>query len=168
MGIYQKRFNTLQIQPETDIGERDQVITAAKTLTFYPEMDGEIIGGVSRIIVSIGDDGEIYEISKYYRDFVKAGSKEVISVDTALEKVRHGDAAFTLGETVEHAVLTNAALTYWEDSGDIHVRSYLRPVWVFEGKSLEVPAENAQFQAMVPALKWKELAELKSVERKSK
>lgn len=153
LGIYQTRFNTLQVEPETGINEQDEETTVAKTLLFYPEIDGQVVEGVSRIIVSFGDNGEIYEISKYYKDFVEVKEKEVISVNAALKKVDQGDAMFTLGETVEKAALNNAVLTYWEDPRDIDDQSYLQPVWVFEGESAEADAANKQFEAIVPALK---------------
>ncbi len=153
LGIYQGQSYTLHIEPETGINEQGEVMTVAKTLFFYPEIDGQTIEGVSRMIVSLGNNGEIYEISKYCKDFVKAGDREVINVDIALEKAKCGDASFTLDESVEHARLTDAALTYWEDSSDIHTQSYLQPVWVFQGEIPAGSAENAQFEGIVPALK---------------
>lgn len=109
---------------------------------------------MSRIIVSLGNNREIYEISKYRKDFVKAGDREVINVDIALEKAQRGEASFTSDESVEHARLTDAALTYWEDSSDINMRSYLQPVWVFQGEIPAGSAKNTRFEAIVPALKW--------------
>lgn len=153
LGVYQDRFNTLHIEPETSLDDDANTITVAKSLFFYPEMDGEVVGGVSRIIVSIGDNGEVYEISKYYKDYIEIEKKEVISVNTALKKVEQRNAIFTLGETVEQANLNNAALTYWEDPGDIEEQSYLQPVWVFAGESQQVESSNAKFEAIVPALK---------------
>lgn len=97
--------------------------------------------------------GEIYEISKYRKNFVKAGDREVINVDIALEKAQRGEASFTLDESVEHARLTDAALTYWEDSSDINTQSYLQPVWVFQGEIPAGSAKNTRFEAIVPALK---------------
>jgi hypothetical protein len=92
----------------------------------------------SKIMIDLGENGEIIEIIKIWGVYEYAGEIKVISAERAFEKLRNYETTERLQGTLpEGSKVDNVQLGYWFDwkgsqKKDTLNGTYLKPVWVFD------------------------------------
>lgn len=148
-------------QNAADITAPPRII--GKVAYFYRYIGDWPVLGVSRIVVHVGDNGEIVGVKKLFKDIEPAGNMSLKSVDQAFAELRAGDAVLsTDNPNVKQAAVQDVHLAYWEDAGSISDQPYLQPVYVFTAKATEGAADT--FSAIVPAIQGLALKPLDAVE----
>jgi len=126
--------------------------TVGKVAYFYRYIGDWPVLGVSRIVVHVGDNGEIVGVKKLFKDIEPVGNVSLKSVDQAFAELQAGDTIFSIDNpNVKQAAVQDVHLAYWEDAGSISDQPYLQPVYVFTLKATEGAADT--FSVVVPAIK---------------
>jgi len=132
-------------------------ITAPPTIIgkiayFYRYIGDRPVLGVSRIIVHVGENGEIVGVNKFFKDIELVGNMSLKTLDEAFGELKAGNAVLTTDNpNVKQAAVQSVDLAYWEDAGSISDQSHLQPVYVFTMQSTEGSADA--FSAVVPAIR---------------
>ena len=111
--------------------------------------------GVSRIIVTVGNNGEIEAVNKYYKDVEYQGNAKLKSPDKALIELNAGKSSNSLPENAQKARIQNVKIGYWEDVET----ELIQPVYVFSGKT-EKDGKTNDWDAFLPAIDNIELSQL--------
>jgi hypothetical protein len=148
-----QRFDNIKVSPVSsgDTATNNYKITE-KQIYFCPTLDGVPILGTSRIIVTIGANGKITGVDKYYKDIEEYKTMKIKSAKEAFEKVKTKEASININQNAKSAKVTKVKLGYWEDAGTIKEQPYLQPVWIFTGEAVTDKNEKEAFDAVVPAL----------------
>lgn len=143
-----ERFNNIKVVPQTSGSELENNLkVVAKDVWFYPTIDNKQVYGISRIIVTIGDNGSIEAVNNYYHDFELFKQEPIKTVQTAFEEMKQGKASNNIAPEAKEAIITSVHMGYWEDPDQV----YIQPVYVFVGET-EIEGQNHSFDAVVPAL----------------
>ncbi|ADQ07053.1 conserved hypothetical protein [Caldicellulosiruptor hydrothermalis 108] len=152
-GLYNERFNYCTVVPEAS---GDKLTNDYKIhcwdVYFYPSINGKPVYGVSRIMVSVGDNGKIIEVDKLYKDIEEYKKVKIVPAEKALEKVKKRQASNNINPRAKSATINKVFLAYWEDAGTIEEQPYLQPVWVFAGEAVTEDGKYESFDAVVPAI----------------
>lgn len=152
-GIYDKRFIYCGVAYDSSGSSlTNDYKILRKDVNFFPVVDGKDVYGVSKIIVTVGDNGKIIEVSKWYKEYEEYKKVKIIPVDKALEKVKKKEASTSINPRAKSATIKEAFLAYWEDAGTIDEQPYLQPVWVFTGEAVTEDGKVESFDAIVPAI----------------
>lgn len=136
-------------ETETPAGTTNTKILA-KHIYFYRSLNDSPVLGISRIIVSIGDNDEIQGISKYYREIEEKPYKVKLKKKKDMVKEIKSKRALVQyereGEIPENIEITSAELCYWEDPSN----NFLQPVYLLKGNDPNNEADV--FSAYIPAV----------------
>lgn len=110
--------------------------------------------GISRIIISVGHEGEIIGISKYYKDYEEYEKVKLKDPKKAFEELKSGGGSNNIDPDAIKAKINRIHLGYWEDGGSIKEQPHLQPVWVFEGESINANNEISKFDVVIPAIEY--------------
>lgn len=123
-----------------------------KSAYFYRYVDDQPVYGVSRIIVDIGDNGEILGVSKFYKDVEQAGKIKLKTVGHAFNELKEKKALVTTDNPqIKDATIDSVELRYWEDAGSVADQPFMQPVYVFKAKSVSNGKAHL-FEGVVPAI----------------
>lgn len=151
--IYDERFSNIIVVNQTYGDElSNNLEVLVKDVYFYPTVNGIPVLGISRIIVSIGHEGEIVGICKYYKEYEEYKKVKLKNPKEAFKEVKKGKASNNIDPNAKEAKIKNVQLAYWEDGGGINEQPHLQPVWIFEGESIDDNNEISKFDAIVPAI----------------
>lgn len=146
-GLLQDRFIIVKVTNRTT-GEKltgtERIVS--KEVWFYPTVDGKPVYGVSRIIVSVGHEGEIEAVRKYHRDFESSEEVTLKSFDEAFNELKNGKASINISEKAKEAKINNVGIAYWEDPYE----DKLHPVYLFQGETV-IDGNIEKFDAFLPA-----------------
>lgn len=120
---------------------------------FKRQINGQSVYGVSRVVVTIGHNGEIEEVLKLYneiRPLNNISPMDIISPEEAFKKVVSRDASISFENNVGNVIVKDVELALYEDSLPLREQPYMQPVYVFWG---EVEGTNGRWNAVVPARK---------------
>jgi hypothetical protein len=91
-----------------------------------------VVGPGARLSISLGENGELLELSKVWRTVNRTGTVKIIPVQSAIEKLTRGD---ILGDRIKCLCDLNVdtiKLGYYE-KGVNATQEFLEPVWIFSG-----------------------------------
>jgi hypothetical protein len=123
-------FGGLRSQSVLNAKQAGPIVDKLLTLTYGRIIDSlPVIGSGSKIIINIGDKGEILGITKHWRELNRSEKKEVrpeemISVKEAEEMARK-QIMTEFGQNVSFEII-NSQKSYYDGNGKI-----LQPVWAF-------------------------------------
>jgi hypothetical protein len=153
-GFYNERFSTETVVTQYSGNEHDETYAPyCNAVYFYPMLNGKPILGVSRIVVSVGEDGQIIEVLKYYKDFVSCGTIEIAEPLSFVDGIKANQYSTTIDDKAISSNITEVELAYWEDAGSCAEQPYLQPVWVFAGTSIQPDGSESKFDVIVQAAK---------------
>ncbi|ADQ39634.1 hypothetical protein Calkr_0056 [Caldicellulosiruptor acetigenus I77R1B] len=152
-GFYNDRFSYCTVV-EASSGDKltNDYKVLYKDVYFYPSINGKPVYGVSRIVVSVGSNGKIIGVRKWYKDIEEYKKVKLISAEKALEKIKKREASNNINPRAKSATINKVFLAYWEDAGTIEEQPYLQPVWVFCGEAITEDGSRDTFDAVVPAI----------------
>lgn len=149
-----KRFNIIKVSHTTSgspLTNDERILFS--DVYFYPTLNEKPVYGVSRIIVTVGNNGEIEAVNKYYKDVEYQGHAKLKSPDKALSELEASKSSNSLSENAKNAKIKKVEIGYWED-----VESKLiQPVYVFSGDA-EENGETITWDAFLPAIENVELS----------
>ncbi|MDD4497683.1 MAG: two-component system regulatory protein YycI [Methanosarcinaceae archaeon] len=92
-----------------------------------------VVGPGDTITISLGENGEVTSFSKSWRILEEIGTKEVISGEEAIEKLKAGQIMRNpIGENSPVVEVHKAELGYFSATPDSE-QEYYEPVWIFKG-----------------------------------
>ena len=153
-GLYDERFTmgSVVVSYSGDPAD-DTYAPYCNSVYFYPVLNDKPILGVSRIVVSIGENGQIIEVLKYYKDFVSYGEIELESPISFTEGIQTNQYSTSINSDAVSSTITEVELAYWEDAGSCEDQPFLQPVWVFTGSSVQSDGSEDTFDIIVQAAK---------------
>lgn len=151
-GLYNDRFLIETVVPQYAGSELDSTYAPyCKAVYFYPQVDGLSVLGVSRIVVKVGEDGQIIGVMKNYKDFALAGQIDLASPLSFIDGIKSNLYSSSINETAVSARIYDVKLGYWEDAGSHHEQPYLQPVWIFMGEADLPDGATEGFDVIVQA-----------------
>jgi len=152
-GIYDKRFIYCGVAYESSGSAlTNDYKVLRKDVNFFPVVDGKDVYGVSKIIVTVGDNGKIVEVTKWYKEIEEYKKVKIMPAEKAFEKVKNRKSSNSINPMAKSATIKEVVLAYWEDAGTIEEQPYLQPVWVFVGEAVTEDGKVEKFDAIVPAI----------------
>jgi hypothetical protein len=141
------RFVNSDRSVDIPIYQDRQVNYARKPLNRY-----SIIG--DDISVTIGNNGDVIQLTKYWGNYIPDKEYPIISPATAFEKVKRGesygyDQSMVTGNTTVQ--VNSIQLVYFTDPGQIARQKYLRPVYYIQGERFGSGTPERYFN-VVPAV----------------
>ncbi len=147
-----KSFSNIQVVEQTS-GDKltNDLKTIYKDVYFYPYINDIPVLGVSRLIISVGENGKIIGVSKYFKDYKEDRKLKLKSVSKAFDIVKKKEASMNIPQNAKKAKFNSIILGYYEDSGKISEQPHLQPVYVFKGVA-KTDSGTEEFDAIVPAI----------------
>jgi len=152
LGLPVDEFKVADVTKFTEEGAPGKPVkTLSKAVFLYRQIDNKSILGVSRIIILIGDNGEVAGVSKYYKETQPYNCYPLKPFEKAFDELKNGRASNNISGKANHAIIKNVELRYWEDAGPISDQPFLQPVYLFEGETT-IDGKTETFDAIVPAI----------------
>jgi len=104
------------------------------TASYSQNINGrQVFGDSNSIILTLGSNGELLWIKKTWRNYTSDGEVQLISLDTAIDKLERQDWYETTWSPVEgHVTITSIAQAYYaQDINESAAK--LEPLWVMVG-----------------------------------
>lgn len=105
------------------------------SVMFVPPIDGKEVYGLYRILLVIGDNGEIRDVFKQADpvEFVK--SVKLKTEEQVMEEVQnHPETLSSNAVDIDKGVITDCELIYYVDGESVDGKNYAYPVYVLTGK----------------------------------
>lgn len=135
------------LNPEVDKGT-----VLSKSVHFYQKIDNRPVYGVSRIVVDIGNNGEIETVRKYHKEFDADQKYAIKSVESAVKELGKNKGIHSIEEGGTDPVIEDVDVVYWEDAGEGDEQPYLQPVYVLKGKYKNSHNKETEFNGVIPAI----------------
>lgn len=136
----------------TNVTEQNSVNSkeniTSKAVYFYKKINGKNILGVSRLIVVVGDKGEIQSVKKLFNeiDETKSYKLKLRDINSTLKDIKNNNAIIHYRGNAKNIDITSVDLKYWEDSEN----DVLQPVYIIRGNSAD--KNQDEFEGYVPAI----------------
>ncbi|MBH8560983.1 hypothetical protein I8748_02115 [Nostoc sp. CENA67] len=146
------QFQTVTAVTEelSNLSQTPKVI--GKSAYFYRYIAGQPVYGVSRIIVDVGNQGEVVGVSKFYKEIEDAGKQPLKTVDQAFKEAKQKKGTVTTDNPkLKNALIKDVKIKYWEDSGSIDDQPFLQPVYAFKAEG-KVNEKTEEFEVIIPAI----------------
>lgn len=139
----------------TNISEQktpdDPEIILGKNIYFYRMFKGKPLLGVSRVIVTLGSNGEIHAIKKLYKDFETTPVKVKLKpLNKVFNEIKTGKGIVHYNGKSQKIEVSSVELEYWEGPGISNGDEYLQPVYHLKGKGIDNDSET--FESYVSAV----------------
>lgn len=150
-----KRFEIIKVSHSTSGSPltNDEKLLSSD-IYFYPTLNEKLVYGVSRIIVTVGNNGEIEAVNKYYKDVAYQENAKLKSPDKALSELKAGKSSNSLPEQAKNAKIKKVTIGYWEDVE----ATLIQPVYVISGDA-EENGKTITWDAFLPAIDNVELSQ---------
>lgn len=122
------------------------------TVFFNRRVEERNVYGVSRIVVTVGHQGEIEEVLKLHNDIVPFRTVNLRPITDAFEDVKQRRASITFDGPIGNAHVTRVELAYYEDSVPLEEQPYMQPIYVFWGVVEDHEQLGEVWNAIVPAI----------------
>lgn len=119
-GFYNDRFSYC-IVVEVLFGDKfmNDYKVFYKDVYFYFLINGKFVYGVLRIVVSVGSNGKIIGVCKWYKDIEEYKKVKLIFVEKVLEKIKKREVFNNINLRVKFVIINKVFFVYWEDVGII-------------------------------------------------
>lgn len=126
----------------------DTNIITEKAVYFYRKFKGNRILGTSRLIIIIGDNGEIHSVKKLYCDIDEESvySLKLKPIEKAFNDIEKSNGIIHYKGKAKAIEISSIKLAYWEDPSN----NLLQPVYFFRGRSTDTDQE--EFESYVTAV----------------
>lgn len=152
LGLPLNEFKLASVIPITEENQgTHKVNLLGKNIYFYHQINGEDTAGVSRIIFTIGHNGEVESIAKYYKEVEEAGTVTLKTIEQALKELETGQGSVDIHPGATKALVKKVRVVNYEDPGSIEDQPYMQPVYIFEG-DVVIGNKVEAFKATIPAV----------------
>ena len=122
-----------------------------KDIYYYPEFDGMDVYGVFRIVIGIGDHGQIISVSKQVQDVTEAARVPLAAPETLQARLDAGDCVSSPQNPVAEAEVKSGRLAYYSDITPSHGKLYLHPIYDLTAAGTNELGETETFSVWVSA-----------------
>lgn len=146
------KFQTVTAVTEepSNLSQTPKVI--GKSAYFYRYIQGKPVYGVSRIIVDVGNEGEIVGVAKFFKDIEDAGKQPLKTIEEAFREAKEKKGTITSDNPdVKSAFIKDVEIKYWEDPGSISEQPFLQPVYAFKAEG-QANGKTNKFEVIIPAV----------------
>lgn len=133
----------------TEITGTEEVLN--KDIYYYPEFDGMDVYGVFRIVIGIGDHGQIISVSKQVQDVTEAASVPLAAPETLQARLDAGACVSSPQNPVAEAEVESGCLAYYSDITPSHGKLYLHPIYDLTAAGTNELGETETFSVWVSA-----------------
>lgn len=141
---------TAVTEEPSNLSQSPKVI--GKSAYFYRFIQGKPVYGVSRIIIDVGDQGEIVGVAKFFKDIEDAGKQPLKAIEEAFKEAKEKKGTITTDNPdVKNALIKDVEIKYWEDPGSISDQPFLQPVYAFKAES-QANGKTNKFEVIIPAI----------------
>lgn len=122
-----------------------------KDIYYYPEFDGMNVYGVFRIVIGIGDHGQIISVSKQVQDVTEAASVPLATPETLQARLDAGNCVSSPQSPVAEAEVESGRLAYYSDIAPSHGKLYIHPIYELTAAGTNELGETETFSVWVSA-----------------
>ncbi len=146
--------NGVAYETKTSVNNPKNSTVVKKDIYFNRKVDGKIVYGVSRIIVSVGSNAQINSVYSLYRDFEESPTPiKIKSFDAAFHDLKQLKGSVRTSDSTKSVEITNVELVYWEDSTPYSKQTHIQPVFHFRGEAIDNKGnKDDTFEAFVSAI----------------
>ena len=146
------KFQTVTAVTEEPSNLSQPLKIIGKSAYFYRYIQGKPVYGVSRIIVDIGDKGEVVGVAKFFKDTEDTGKQPLKTLEQAVKEVREKKGTITTDNPdIKDALIKDVEIKYWEDAGSISDQPFLQPVYAFQVEG-QANGKTDKFEVIIPAI----------------
>lgn len=117
----------------TTSGSVEAVYPQWTQVIYTQQVDGmPVVGPGAEIIVSLGEDGEVLEVSKMWRNLTYARDVRITPVSEAVDAIQAGNVIDRPQSPLGYTKITGIALGYYAEDISSPQKEYT-PVWIFSG-----------------------------------
>lgn len=122
-----------------------------KDIYYYPEFDGMNVYGVFRIVIGIGDHGQIISVSKQVQDVTEAARVPLAAPETLQARLDAGDCVSSPQNPVAEAEVESGRLAYYSDITPSNGKLYIHPIYELTAAGTNELGETETFSVWVSA-----------------
>lgn len=122
-----------------------------KDIYYYPEFDGMNVYGVFRIVIGIGDHGQIISVSKQVQDVTEAARVPLAAPETLQARLDAGDCVSSPQNPVAEAEVKSGRLAYYSDIKPSNGKLYIHPIYELTAAGTNELGETETFSVWVSA-----------------
>lgn len=122
-----------------------------KDIYYYPEFDGMDVYGVFRIVIGIGDHGQIISVSKQVQDVTEAARVPLAAPEALQARLDAGNCVSSPQNPVAEAEVKSGRLAYYSDITPSHGKLYLHPIYDLTAAGTNELGETETFSVWVSA-----------------
>lgn len=122
-----------------------------KDIYYYPEFDGMNVYGVFRIVIGIGDHGQIISVSKQVQDVTEAARVPLAAPETLQARLDAGDCVSSPQNPVAEAEVKSGRLAYYSDITPSNGKLYIHPIYELTAAGTNELGETETFSVWVSA-----------------
>lgn len=122
-----------------------------KDIYYYPEFDGMNVYGVFRIVIGIGDHGQIISVSKQVQDVTEAASVPLATPETLQARLDAGNCVSSPQSPVAEAEVESGRLAYYSDIAPSHGKLNIHPIYELTAAGTNELGETETFSVWVSA-----------------
>lgn len=122
-----------------------------KDIYYYPEFDGMNVYGVFRIVIGIGDHGQIISVSKQVQDVTEAARVPLAAPETLQARLDAGNCVSSPQSPVAEAEVESGRLAYYSDIAPSHGKLYIHPIYEPTAAGTNELGETETFSVWVSA-----------------
>lgn len=123
-----------------------------KQVYFHRKLNGKPVYGISRIVVTIGQEEQIDDYYSVYKDIVEENPVKIKDFDSAYSELKQQNGLLTVDADAKEVHINKVELVYWEDSSPYSQQTHIQPVYRFIGESLSSEGKKGKFEAFVGAV----------------
>ncbi|GLI04893.1 hypothetical protein YDYSG_09230 [Paenibacillus tyrfis] len=126
-----------------------------KEVYFNRLLNGTKVYGISRIIVSIGDKGQIDTVFSLNRPIDPKGNPiKLKSIDNVIDDLKKLKGTVKIHSDSRKVKINKIELSYWEDSTPTSTQEFIQPVYHLKGDNIDEKGItiNSSFEAFISAI----------------
>lgn len=123
-----------------------------KTVFFNRTINGNKTLGVSRIVVTIGQNGEITDLYCAAKDISNSKKVKIKDFDTAYSDAKKLSGMLQVDEDAKKVNIKKVTLGYWEDCSPNSTQKEIQPVYILTGETLNDSGKKGEFSEIVSAI----------------
>lgn len=132
-----------------DIVNSDAIVQ--KNIVYYPKVNGIDVHGIFRIIVGIGEKGEIVSFSKQVHNFTEAAKVQLKDINSIVTSVKNGDYVASTSSPVASAEIISCRLAYYSDAAVLDGNLFIHPVYILSAVGENTDGVLEEFDVYVDA-----------------
>lgn len=123
-----------------------------KDVYFNRKIDNKMVYGIARVIISIGQDGQVASAYSAFKNYSKGEPVCIKSFDKAFEDLKKLDGMIDMDPDTKKVSIKKVELVYWEDSSPNSKQTHIQPIYHFLGETLNQVGNKGTFEGFIAAV----------------